>query len=297
MRFQSPHGRRDAMKHIAITGAGLALSHSAAYSDEPNRSANRLDRDQKDQGETSLNQSLTKKGIGGKGSLCELTNAGWYYNWYWHPSPGKIDAEFVPMIKGKSDANDKSFAKIAKLKKSHQISHLLGFNEPDSEKQGNTSVDRAIQLWPQLMATQLRLGSPAVTDNRRGREWFDAFMAKSAAKQYRIDFVAVHRYPNINGPNSIKPFLNSLYQVYQKYRLPIWITEFAGLNFGSKDRKMSAATNLWFMRQVLPILEQLPYVERYAWFSSGPKENSSLYIQNQPGQLNTLGKFYRSIGT
>jgi Glycosyl hydrolase catalytic core len=39
---------------------------------------------------------------------------------------------------------------------------LLGFNEPDLSSQSNMSVSQALALWPRLMATGMRLGSPAV---------------------------------------------------------------------------------------------------------------------------------------
>ena len=39
---------------------------------------------------------------------------------------------------------------------------LLGFNEPDQGGQANMTVAQALSLWPQLMATGMTLGSPAV---------------------------------------------------------------------------------------------------------------------------------------
>lgn len=241
---------------------------------------------------TKLSGPRTKKGICGKGTNCSLVGAGWYYNWYWSPTPGKIDAEFVPTIKGKADAIDKAFDKIEKLKASHGVTHLLGFNEPDSPSQGNTSVDKAIQLWPKLMATELRLGSPAVTDNARGKAWFNAFAAKVRQRRLRVDFIAVHRYPNLQKKGVALQFLRSLEQLYQQYRLPIWITEFSGLNFGSRDRHMTPTHNLEFMQKVLPRLEQLPYVERYAWFSG---DIATLYVKGTANELNRLGNTYRQL--
>lgn len=291
--------RREAATLIAGVCGGCLLTQNEAYaggSNSLNKSSAQASKGEAKLISQSTKQSISKKGVCGKGHLCELTNTDWYYNWNWSPTPGKFDAEFVPTIKGKVNAGAKSFAKIEKLKKSHGVTHLLGFNEPDSESQGNTSVERAIELWPKLEATELRLGSPAVTDNKRGRQWFDAFMAKAAAKKLRIDFIAVHLYPNITGPQTVKQFFNTLDKLHRKYRRPIWITEFSGLNFGGKTRKMTPATNLWFMRQTLPRLEQLPYIERYAWFASGPKDVSDIYERKHtPYELNPLGKFYRSI--
>lgn len=234
-----------------------------------------------------------KKGICGKGVKCEITDAGWYYNWTCNRTPGKIDAEFVPMIKGARDTTPKNFEKIERLKKDHGVTHLLGFNEPDSASQGNTSVAKAIEKWPMLMETGLRLGSPAVTDNKRGRDWFAEFSAKAAQRKFRCDFIAIHRYPNIKGESSILQFLRSLEAVFAKHGLPIWVTEFSGLNFGSKGRKMTRQSNFMFMEKVLPVLERLPYIERYAWYSGARSQMAYLYDQKNADQLGRLGKAYQ----
>jgi hypothetical protein len=39
---------------------------------------------------------------------------------------------------------------------------LLAFNEPDLAGQASMSVETALDLWPQLQATGVRLGAPAV---------------------------------------------------------------------------------------------------------------------------------------
>jgi len=126
------------------------------------------------------------------------------------------------------------------------------------------------------METGLRLGSPAVADDRGGSEWMSHFKKQAAANKLRIDFIAVHKYPNIRPQNSAQQFMRSLDQIHKKYRRPIWVTEFSGLNFGSKDRNMTPADNLRFMRQVVPMLEERSYVQCYAWYSGGSKDISCL---------------------
>jgi hypothetical protein len=245
---------------------------------------------------TKSKPTRIKKGICGKGAKCQLTGAGWYYNWTRNPAPGEISAEFVPMIKGHRNATDDTFAKIEKQKKSHGVTHLLGFNEPEKEKQGNTTFEQAIAKWPKLMETGLRLGSPAVTDNRAGANWLSNFMKQAAANKLRVDFIAVHKYPNIRQRNSVQQFFRSLQQIHQTYRRPIWITEFSGLNFGSKERNMMREDNLHFMRKVVPMLERLAYVERYSWYSGSDKDISCLYNTSKPNGLSPLGNLYRNLG-
>lgn len=270
--------RRRVVQAIGAVCTTAAIPSSGVFADEPDSK-----------------RKTKKKGICGKGFKCELTNAGWYYNWTCNRTPGKVDAEFVPMIKGAGDTTAKNFDKIERLKKDHGVTHLLGFNEPDSATQGNTSVQKAIQKWPMLMDTGLRLGSPAVTDNKRGREWFHEFVAKATQQKLRCDFIAIHRYPNIKGNGTAVQFLRSLEEVFKKYKLPIWITEFSGLNFGSKDRKMTRQHNMAFMQQVLPVLQRLPYIERYAWYSGSPNQMAYLYDQKNADQLGRLGEAYRKF--
>ena len=54
------------------------------------------------------------------------------------------------------------------------------------------SVGTAIKLWPQLEQAGLRLGSPAPVQPLG--DWLKKFMDQAAAKDLRVDFVAMHSY-------------------------------------------------------------------------------------------------------
>jgi len=228
----------------------------------------------------------TKKGICGKGFRCGAVNASWYYHWVPTPSKkfeGQDEIEFVPMFKGGIDVTQKNLDSVESFKTSHNVTHLLGFNEPDNKTQGNVSVDKAIKLWPKLMDLDLRLGSPGVTDNAAGRAWFKQFAEKAKQRKLKYDFICMHFYPNYRNEKSVDKVIQRIETMYKTYQLPIWITEFSLLNFGSKDRKMTAADNFRFMQLILPKLNRLPYLERYCWFSSdiaamfhGPPEENNL---------------------
>ena len=103
--------------------------------------------------------SAVKKGAAGQakdaGSLYLESGVSWTYNW--HPAPSSAmpaGVEFVPMIWGKRDIPE-----IEAVEKKDGV--LLGFNEPEREKQANMTVEEALELWPKLEATKMRLGSPA----------------------------------------------------------------------------------------------------------------------------------------
>lgn len=241
--------------------------------------------------------SSKKKGFcgGGKspGWQKKLTglNAKWFYNWgAFAPEGSPAGIEFVPMQWGKWGCNADKMKRIKKA----QSQTLLGFNEPDQKKQANMSVEKALELWPILMESGLRLGSPAGV--HPDGEWMKAFMKEAKKRKYRVDFVTVHSY----GGASPKHFMKKLKSVHKLYDLPIWVTEFAvaDWNAGKNGRnKFSQTQILKFMEDALPAMEKCDYVERYAWFSAGQNNpalgTSGLF--NEDGSLNKLGRFYASI--
>jgi len=70
----------------------------------------------------------------------------------------------------------------------------LGFNEPDHPDQANMTVQQALDLWPHLTATGMRVGSPATAaDPSSSGSWLEQFMDGAKARGYRVDFVCVVR--------------------------------------------------------------------------------------------------------
>jgi Glycosyl hydrolase catalytic core len=74
----------------------------------------------------------------------------------------------------------------------------------------------------------MRLGSPAVAwgaaDSGR---WLDQFMAGAKQRGCRVDFIALRWYGSDFSAAAVGQLKSYLRQVYAKYRLPIWLTEFA----------------------------------------------------------------------
>jgi hypothetical protein len=88
-------------------------------------------------------------------------------------------------------------------------SPLLGFNEPDGEKQANLTVQQALDLWPMLEKTNRRLGSPATVNP--ANEWMTKFMVGAKQKSCRVDFVCVHWYRG-NNPDHAKLGPSALFE-------------------------------------------------------------------------------------
>lgn len=216
-------------------------------------------------------------------------NARWFYTWGTSISKGvPPEIEFVPMQWGKWGCTQKELQAVTAA--GHQT--LLGFNEPDRDNQANLTVEKAIELWPMLMETGMRLGSPAGV--HADGEWMTAFMAEVQKRGYRVDFITVHSYMG----NNPKHFLGKMAQIQKLYNRPIWITEFAVADWqASADRpnKYSPDHVYRFMEKVLPALEKIDYIERYAWFSGKNPPLKPSYLFNEDGSLNKLGRLYASI--
>ena len=200
----------------------------------------------------------------------ETPALGWYYNWrpsqMQHKGHQKRSVEFVPMIHNRADVT-------AQIDSDLRVTTLLGFNEPDgttSGVQANMSVEEAVALWPKLERRGLRLGSPATTQGQTlGRNsWQRQFMEQIEAKGLRVDFMAVHYY---SSDGSVRKFRQWLKAVYAEYRRPIWVTEFAFIDW-ARPGAATHGQNARFAEASIRMMEDLPFVERHAWFAANPYE-------------------------
>jgi len=208
----------------------------------------------------------------------------WYYNWNPRPADnaGGVRAEFVPMIWSGKHATEENFEFIKKA----GYKALMGFNEPDGEGQANMTVAEAIALWPKLEATGLRLGSPGTTT---GAGWLDDFMAEAKARKLRVDILCLHWYGDITKPDPVGDLRKYLEGYWEKYHLPIWLTEYSGADFGYHLRKTTVEDNAKFARESIEMMEKLPFVERYAWYA--PRVSSHDRQYSKVGMISRDGKF------
>jgi RNA polymerase sigma factor (sigma-70 family) len=216
---------------------------------------------------TSARKGVATWNTTGVSQALARSGASWYYDWAASPNgittpPG---ASFVPMIWGAANATTATLNEV-----SHEGHILLGFNEPDLGGQANMTVRQALDLWPKLMATGMTLGSPAVAyDAATPGGWLDQFMRGAAARGYRVNFITVHWYGGDfrTGP-AVQELESYLQAIYNRYHLPIWVTEFALANFGSATPVFpTLAQQAAFLTAAAKMLDGLPYVQRYAWFA------------------------------
>lgn len=198
--------------------------------------------------------------------------AGWYYTWSLDPLPGATHMEFVPMVWDEKP----QYYGVALQEAADRYGVILGYNEPDIQSQANMSVALGLELWPQLEATGARLGSPSAAGSplkNTPRKWSDDFLFVAEEEDLRIDFLGLHTYTHFQNVDRLKDYLIS---VYEKYKKPIWITEFGLVNWLDRDR-FSQDEIAEFLTESFLMLDDLTFVERHAWFSP----------QLHPGDINT----------
>ena len=194
------------------------------------------------------------------------------------------------------DENVVTPANLAKVRT--EGSTLLGFNEPDLAGQAEMTVEQALELWPQLQATGMRLGSPAVAygGNTPGG-WLDRFMTGAKQRNLRVDFITVHWYGSDFGDAAVGQFLGYVDAVHRRYGLPIWVTEYGLMNFSGSPKYPTGAQAAAFIKGSTKGMQSRAYVERYAWFglpAVGDSAGFGLYTDgNSPTEA---GKAYRRAG-
>ena len=195
---------------------------------------------------------------------------GWYYNWrpnqIYSETAQSRSVEFVPMIHNADDVDKRINSDL-------RVTSLLGFNEPDSNHSSGSgiSVEQAIALWPKLEARGLRLGSPATLQSGTlgANSWQRRFMTEVERRGLRVDFMAVHYYYKTGNVREFEQWLNA---VHNEYKRPIWVTEFAYIDW-TRPSAASYAQNAAFAEQAILMMERLPFVERHAWFAANPYDS------------------------
>ncbi|MFD7600082.1 glycoside hydrolase family protein [Streptomyces mirabilis] len=275
---------------VSLSFAGLVASTGASHASALNSASL-----------SACPTTVAKKGVSTlsfDGVTPALADSGvsWYYNWGAdHPSiTSPCGVEFVPMISGSSAVFDGSLDEA----KSQGSSSLLGFNEPDQAGPSNMSPQEALSLWPRLMATGLALGSPAVAKNADiSGSWLDQFMQGARSLGYRVDFISVHWYGgDFTTPDAVNQLQNYLQAIHLRYQLPIWLTEYALHNYGTGPAYPTTQQQAAFVTASTTMLQSLPYVQRYAWFTLPATQSGATGLYLPGGTPNEIGSAYAAAG-
>ena len=224
----------------------------------------------------------------------DLLNVDWFYTWGAKHPEDRLTPGFVPMIWGGRAVQRGAVDDVVSELKVTHARELLGFNEPDHPEQADISVASALGHWPTLQASALRLGSPAPADALG--DWLKQFMDQAAAKGLRVDFITMHSYPSPNAD----AFLNNVQRLHDRYRKPIWITEYAVADWDATARWPSRYTEqqiMTFMRETAAGLRAMPFVERFAWKTraEGDPIMGASALFHKDGSLTRVGQLYRAL--
>jgi len=211
----------------------------------------------------------------------------WWYNWNYKYSQNNHGMEFVPMAWGKD---------IPPYLPSGS-KYLLGFNEPNFFAQSNLSPTNAASLWSGLTqrakSMSAKVVSPAVNYCGGGCHetdpvvYLDKFFA--ACTDCQIDYIAVHSY--VCTATALKNYLSR----FHKYNKKIWLTELACGPWDNAQIANSPQAQMNFMKEAVRVLENDPWVFRYAWFSGRNGEIPAANVfASSPGKLSDLGAQYMS---
>jgi len=138
----------------------------------------------------------------------------WYYNYGISPTTEyknltQSEIEFVPMLWGISNATDSTFLQnvTSMIAKGRNITHVLGFNEPDvnyTAGGSQISPDAAAASWilnfDPLRKMGVKVGAPVVYANESGFAWLDKFYTacQSRKSNCTADFMNIHCFGNIS---------------------------------------------------------------------------------------------------
>ncbi|KAK7955857.1 uncharacterized protein PG986_005079 [Apiospora aurea] len=226
------------------------------------------------------------------------TDLTWYYNYKMTPAPSFADVpqdkfEFVPMMWGKVDGTTFLDSVNQQLDGGRNISHVLGFNEPDGAVSGGSNLDpeSAAQLWvtnmEPLAKRGVKLGMPAVTGSDRGVKWTQNFAtecAKVANKNCTFDFLPIHFYGSFEGLASHMGSMSASFP-----NVTQWITEY---NWDNQD----LSTTKSFFNTTCEYFDRLDSVARYSYFGSFRSKVSNVgpnaVMLNNDGELTDIGSWY-----
>lgn len=222
----------------------------------------------------------------------------WVYNWGSAPADDidrvcqQYDIDFCPMAWNGGFNKEK----IAAYKAAHpKCRYILGYNEPNLTDQCNMTPSQAAEEWPRLKhfadSVGLQIVAPAMNyGTLPGYSdpivWLDEFF--SLVPKSDVCALALHCY--MNDAASMLSFIDR----FDKYDLPIWMTEFCVWS-------SSLVAQQRFMADALPMMEADPRVERYAWFlvrgELNKKPFNQLVTKSSPIQLSVLGQEYVGLPT
>ncbi|GAA3638430.1 glycosyl hydrolase [Flavivirga jejuensis] len=243
--------------------------------------------------------SVAKKGSLGdvKWTTSDNYNTTWHYNWGLGLSlENTPEVQFVPMAWSKGD-NYTSVENMESIGENMNYNNLLAFNEPDNSGQSNLTVAEALEAYPKLLASGLRIGAPGVEniqysttdDSFHDDAWIKEFMDSCVVRGYRVDFIPAHDYIR----RSKSAFIERFKGLHDRYNLPVWVTEYNYGNPNMGSANLTVEQGYTNIKGLTEVLEEADFIERYNWYYFFGASSGIGGMTN--GELNIIGQFYRDF--
>lgn len=221
----------------------------------------------------------------------ELLNTTWHYNWDAGNNPSD-DREYVTQQHHRDKSSGYWWPSFTEVGNNGTSANVVTYNEPDNtgdDREHPATVQQVLDIWPQLMATGRRLGSPAMAGNLN---WLYEFMDSIDARGWRCDFVVMHCY----WYSDWSSWNGTLSGVKNRTGRPIWITE---MNYGANwtgwpgsNRDANDANYAIHKQHFAPIidgLEATSWLERYCVYNAVEPCRS---VIDDNGKLTPSGEYY-----
>ncbi|KAF7331940.1 Glyco-hydro-cc domain-containing protein [Mycena kentingensis (nom. inval.)] len=190
------------------------------------------------------------------------SSVGLIYGWSPDKIPGadELGMTFAPMLWGWKQAEEFK-AKVVE----GYATVALGCNEPNEEGQSNMDAWSGIALWRQYMIPLLDKGytlvSPAMSSRPNGKEWMETFMT-NCGDDCGVSAIAIHYYGT-----DIEEFKTYVEYWYNKYNLPVLITEYADQDFNGGPQ--ASLDEIWaFMVAATSWINSKDWIKAHCWFGA-----------------------------
>ena len=226
-----------------------------------------------------------------------LVKATWFYTWSADKN-NQLDMEYVPMN------THWYWPSVSTITGKTNATHMLAINEPEHSEQhsgcscnnnkgGTTSPWNATTITPRYTETGMRIGSPCPTD----ASWLTEYIGHVDDMAYRCDFVAYHAYWGKNEAADISSWKNQLDAIYNATKRPIWLTEFNNGASWTSETKPGYTENGEKIKQIVNLLESLPYIERYCIYNWDDWHLAVLTWDKDKNNwwVNPAGQAYRDV--
>ncbi|KAK2036431.1 hypothetical protein LZ31DRAFT_561142 [Colletotrichum somersetense] len=186
----------------------------------------------------------------------------WAYNWD-STDNGlfRHSLDFVPMLWSPKVEHTSRWAQNVDTMLLSGSTHILSFNECDRLDQCNLDAASAAAAHVEYVnrcAGRARIGSPAISNSAtagQGLNGLELWVWTCDGLGCEYDFCVAHCYGN-----SVDDLLKHVASVHETCRgKPVWLTEFA-IDVVSDEQHAA------FITAAVPQLEDIAYLERYAYF-------------------------------